>query len=169
MTDFSDYRAHEKGSLRVYCDGGARGNPGQAAIAFIIKNQHNQTVHRHAETIGVTTNNVAEYKAVIAALEFLVKTTAAKHSQFITIFLDSQLVARQLAGKFRIKTPHLLTLVRRVRQIEESLAVGLQTQTNRGGLFFSPSIAYEHIPRELNSEADELVNQALDQSPSTRS
>src|SRR5690349_7503951 len=92
--------------LRIYSDGGARGNPGPAAIGILICDDKDETLQDHEETIGETTNNVAEYTAVIVGLELAKKIGG----QEIEYFVDSELVAKQLSGHYRVKTPHILTL-----------------------------------------------------------
>jgi len=91
----------EKNELNIHCDGGSRGNPGPAAVGVVIKNQDNQVLFEISKTIGESTNNVAEYRGVIEALKLL-KNKQVK-TQRINFFLDSQVVANQLAGIFKIK------------------------------------------------------------------
>ena len=136
--------------LKVFCDGGARGNPGPAAIGFVVQDSTGSVIHQHGEFIGSTTNNVAEYRAVIAALEWLIKNKSTFHFELLTLnfYLDSALVVNQLNGLFKIKQAHLRELVLQVKILESSLQV---------------SPVYAAIPRSQNSHADSLVNQALDQ------
>jgi ribonuclease HI len=129
----------------VYADGGARGNPGPAAIGAVVSDPTTDPPTRLAtvsERIGNTTNNVAEYRAVIAGLE------AARRFPARTLRLraDSMLVIRQLEGKWKVKQPHLRPLVEQARQLLE----GYET------------IDLAHVPREQNTDADLLVNAALD-------
>ncbi len=130
--------------VRIYSDGGARGNPGPAAIGVLICNEKGEELDEHNETIGETTNNVAEYTAVIVGLE-LAKKLGAKEIEY---FVDSLLVASQLTGKYRIKAPHIQNLVRQVKEGEKHF--------NR--------VTYTHLPREHEKirHVDRLVNQALD-------
>lgn len=130
-------------ALSVYCDGGARGNPGPAAIGVVIKNGQGTAVHRFGKKIGSTTNNVAEYTAVIEALSWI-----KEHHKPLRIYfyLDSQLVVSQLNGLFKVKDGKLKMLVMKIRQGEAAV----------GG-----NVSYKHIPREKNTEADSLVNAAL--------
>ena len=132
--------------LVIFADGGARGNPGPAAIGFVIKDSTGKIIHRQGKYIGETTNNVAEYQAVIEALGWL----AANYKSPITklqFFLDSKLVVNQLNGLFKVKEIKMRNLVIKVRQLEREI----------GG-----NVSYQAIPREKNSLADGLVNQALD-------
>jgi len=133
--------------LFVFTDGGSRGNPGPAAIGFVIRNSAGKTLARRGEYLGETTNNVAEYQAVIKALAWIggrPDFSAAK----ITFFLDSKLVVNQLNGLFKIKNARLRQLIIKVRQLERKV----------GG-----RIVYRFVPREKNREADSLVNQSLDE------
>lgn len=136
--------------INVFCDGGARGNPGPAAVGFVVQNgTDGQTLFKQGKTIGFSTNNVAEYRAVTAALEWL-KETPLQHSVKevkIDFFLDSQLVVNQLNGFFKIKNAALRELFFEVRKLEQEV----------GGV-----ISYHFVPREQNFIADSLVNEALD-------
>lgn len=131
-------------NIRVYTDGGARGNPGPAGIGVVICDLEGNVLQEHGETIGETTNNVAEYTAVIVALE-MAKNLGAKT---IDHYVDSQLVANQLMGKFKIKTPHIKTLF---QQVQERLKPFTQ-------------VKFTQVPRETEGirAADKLVNRALD-------
>ena len=140
----------------VFCDGGARGNPGPAATGFLIKDNKANILVKKGNYIGEATNNVAEYKAVIKALEWLYQNQSSislpvkirsRQPSIINFYLDSQLVVNQLNGKFKIKNSILQGLVIKAK--------GLENEINA-------SIFYHHIPREKNTEADKLVNQALD-------
>lgn len=141
-------------SLKIYCDGGARGNPGPSAIGFSIL-QNGKELVGESQFVGMGTNNQAEYKAVLAALMWLGKNKScfAGPLQLIEVFLDSQLVVNQLNGTYKIKNNRLRNLIVKVRNAE-------------GGLFLkgiTPKIIYRYIPREQNKRADSLLNQALDE------
>lgn len=135
---------------RIHTDGGSRGNPGEGAVGVVIEqivNSTSQLVTRFGKRIGVVTNNEAEYQAVIYALEeskLLARKSPIAHVNF---FLDSLLVVSQLNGLWKVKQPHIRELLLRVRSLEQE--IGIPT-------------TYSHIPREKNTEADLLVNQALD-------
>ena len=92
--------------VTIYSDGGARGNPGPAAIGVLICDHEGNELQDHQETIGSTTNNVAEYKAVLAGLDLAKKLGARE----VDYFVDSELVAKQMSGEYRVKTPHILEL-----------------------------------------------------------
>lgn len=126
----------------VYTDGGARGNPGPAAIGVVVKDERGKIVHQFGRTVGETTNNVAEYLAVLAALEWLKFQPQPVTANF---YSDSSLVVHQLKGEWKIKEAHLKQLVERAHRLENNLTV-----------------SYTAIPREQNNAADAQVNQALD-------
>lgn len=127
--------------LIIHTDGGARGNPGPAAVGVVIDN-----VVSFGKRIGETTNNVAEYTAVIEALK-KVESLKSKVKSEIHFFLDSNLVVQQLNGKFKVKDAKLRLLLIEVRMLEQEV----------GG-----EVSYDYVPREENRRADFLVNQALD-------
>lgn len=130
--------------LIVYTDGGSRGNPGHAAIAAIICDSSGKVLLSHSEYIGETTNNVAEYRAVLKALKL-----AAKHgSGRVTCTMDSQLVMMQLSGRYKIKKPHLRELHDMVKAEEKKFS----------------SVSYTHVKREdrMVSLADSMLNHTLD-------
>lgn len=128
--------------LTVNVDGGARGNPGPAAIGVVLSDGDGGVVAEHAERIGRATNNVAEYKALLAGIEL-----AAEHGATeLDIRGDSELVVRQVEGRYKVKDAtmrELHTEVKRALQGFESWSI-------------------RHVRREQNAEADRLVNLALD-------
>ncbi len=128
--------------IEIFTDGGARGNPGPAAYGFVAK-ADGQIVKEGAGYLGIATNNFAEYTAVIEALEFAKGKFAGQDLKF---YMDSQLVASQLSGLFKIKNAAIRELVFKIRGLESSFG----------------QITYTHVPREKNKEADRLVNLALD-------
>lgn len=137
-----------KKKLFVFADGGARGNPGPAAVGFLIKDNQGKVLVRQGKYIGRATNNVAEYMAVIEALKWLRKNLVGLVGSVdvIKFFLDSKLVVNQLNGLFKIKNKNLRDLVVMTRSLEQAV----------GG-----NIIYFYRPREKNKEADFLVNQIL--------
>ena len=130
------------GRLSVFTDGGARGNPGPAAVGVVIKDDKGKLIHQFGRTIGETTNNVAEYQAVISALEWI-KTQAKPET--VSFYSDSTLIVHQIKGEWKIKEAHLKQLVDQVHRLEDNLTT-----------------SYTVIPREKNFNADALVNRALD-------
>jgi ribonuclease HI len=134
--------------LDVFTDGASRNNPGPAAIGVVIKDEEGGTVDTLSRYLGIATNNVAEYTALLEALAMLARHRAEE----IRLHLDSQLVVRQVSGEYKIKQAHLLPLVREAR--------------TRMARFKKISLSY--IPREKNTEADALANQALDNAQKMR-
>lgn len=132
--------------VNIYCDGGARGNPGKAASAFVVKNEKGEVVYEEGKYIGSTTNNVAEYTAVLMALTWLKENESFK-DYLPHFFLDSELVVKQLKGEYKIKNKNLMEFVFKIKELEIELG---------------KSIVYKNIPRSQNSLADGLVNQTLD-------
>lgn len=134
-------------TLKIFTDGGSRGNPGPAAIGVYVLDENMSVIESFGRTIGITTNNVAEYTALISALEWLVEFS--KHSSLTqTIFhLDSQLVVEQVNGRWKVKHEHIKPLVQQVQQLSKALL---------------HPVSFVYIPRAQNAEADRLVNEALD-------
>lgn len=129
--------------VKVYTDGGARGNPGPAAYAFVVL-EDDKKIFQDAKYIGETTNNVAEYTAVAKALEFL---TTQAHIKNVDVLLDSLLVKEQLTGRYKIKNENMKRFATAIKALEKNFH----------------EITYTHIPREKNKDADALVNIALDE------
>jgi ribonuclease HI len=129
----------------IFCDGGARGNPGPAAIGAVVLDPSTDppaTLATVSRRIGVATNNVAEYEALIAGLEMAEEFPARE----VEVRADSQLLIRQLEGGYRVRTEHLRPLHARAR----ALLSGYER------------VHLVHVPREENTVADGLVNAALD-------
>lgn len=131
--------------LIVYCDGGSRGNPGKSASAFVVK-INGKMFKCRSVFLGVATNNVAEYSAVILALDWLSKSPLVFPAE-ITFVLDSQLVARQLTGVYKVKNKKLKELFIKIKNLEKQL---------------DKKIYFTSVSREKNILADSLVNQELD-------
>lgn len=130
----------------VNTDGASKGNPGPSSYGYIIKNRGGAIVHQEGELIGLTTNNVAEYTAVIKALEYIVKRFFRKAPHKVEVVSDSRLIVEQLSGRFKIKSPNLLPLFNKIKTLE--IEVG--------------SVAYKAVPREENFIADRLANLPFD-------
>lgn len=131
-----------EGKLTIYTDGGARGNPGPAAIGFLIGDR------KYGEAIGEATNNVAEYRAVLAALKkakHLLGGKRAKQTD-LEINMDSELLYKQLNGKYKILEPELQTFFIGIWNLKQDFK----------------SVEFKKIPREQNKAADRMVNKALD-------
>jgi ribonuclease HI len=128
--------------LILYTDGAARGNPGPAAIGIVLTDARGNVLQAFGETIGQTTNNEAEYRALLRGLA----RAAAHHADEIEIRTDSELLARQLDGGYRVRAANLKLL---------------HDQAQRALARFA-RVSIRHIPREQNRRADGLANQALD-------
>jgi ribonuclease HI len=126
----------------IYTDGGARGNPGPAAIGAVIKDGKGELIAEISEYIGETTNNQAEYRAVIAAIE-KAKELGAEELEF---FLDSELVVKQLNREYKVRDKDLAPLFVKIY----NAMMGFK------------KVTFKHVRREMNKEADKLVNEALD-------
>lgn len=133
--------------LTIHTDGGARGNPGPAAIGVVIE-KDGKSLAQIGKTIGETTNNVAEYTAVIEALVWIKENVSKAGESEKNFFLDSTLVVNQLNGTFKIKDAKLRELLTKIRSLEGEVGGGTR---------------YTYVPREQNSSADSLVNRALDE------
>jgi ribonuclease HI len=129
----------------LYCDGASRGNPGPASFGFALLDGTGGLVVERGEALGKATNNVAEYRGLVAGLEAAIAAGVAD----LEVRLDSLLLVRQVSGEYRVKAPGLKPLHRR--------AVGLLAVIGRARIV--------HIPREQNSRADALANAALDGGP----
>lgn len=135
----------------VYTDGGARGNPGPGAIGIVIylQGENTQKIHSFGKTIGISTNNNAEYTAVAEAFNWLTKNLNKYSANTpIDFCLDSTLVVNQLNGTFKTKKLELINLLFSIKSMQQKLKA---------------PISFNYIPREKNSEADMLVNKALDE------
>lgn len=132
----------------IYTDGGARGNPGPAAIGVVIKDASGHTIKSYGEAIGQATNNEAEYRAVVSALQ---KTKALLGKEklksiSVEVNMDSELVTRQLNGVYKIEEEKLFPFFVKIWNLKIEFG----------------KISFGHVPREKNREADRMVNEALD-------
>ena len=123
-------------------DGGARGNPGPAAYAYVLEAEDGTVLAAHGEAIGVATNNVAEYSALVAGLEKAVEVGVSE----LEVISDSELMVKQMRGEYRVKNEALR---------------GLSAQASRLAREVG-SVSYRAVRREQNKLADQLVNEALD-------
>ena len=131
--------------LTLFSDGGARGNPGPAAIGFVILSDKGQVLMAKSRYLGSRTNNQAEYEALIAALE----SAIALHAEEVICHLDSELVVKQLNGEYRVKNSELRKLWRQAQELIRSF---------KKASFISVPRTNPHIQK-----ADALVNKALDE------
>jgi ribonuclease HI len=130
-------------AYRANIDGGSRGNPGPASYGVVIRDPRGQVVAKLKKYIGRSTNNVAEYYGLIAALDY-----AQQHGiRALHVQSDSELLVRQMHGQYKVKSPELRPLFERARKMAQTFA----------------SFKIEHVYREQNAEADALANEALDE------
>ncbi len=130
-------------TLWLFCDGASRGNPGPASYGFVIMNPQKQVMDEGYAAIGDATNNVAEYSALLAGLERAI----SKKWLNLKIHADSELMIRQLTGQYKVKSPLIIPLWTKAKEL----------------LAQFKSYQVQHIPREQNGHADRLANLALDQ------
>jgi ribonuclease HI len=132
------------GTLHLYTDGGSRGNPGQAAVGCVLLDPlRNEVLREYGECIGVQTNNIAEYQALITGLK-IAKEFCPNH---LMCHLDSELVVKQLSGEYRVKMATFAPLIQEINELKSSF----------------PHLSFVYVPREKNKRADLLVNRALDE------
>jgi ribonuclease HI len=130
-------------TYKIYTDGACRGNPGPSGIGAVILDAKGKALHEISKFIGTTTNNVAEYEALLAALDYCVK----KKLSPIEILADSQLMIRQLSGQYKVKHPNMIPLHKKAKEYMAHLEV----------------TGFTHVLREFNKRADELANQGIDE------
>lgn len=139
------------GKIFVYTDGGSRGNPGPAAYGFVAYDEQKNKLFEGMQFIGEKTNNQAEYRGVLGALEYIesrVKNNKFENVEGVYFFLDSKLIVEQMNGNFKIKNEGLKPLYWEIR---EKI------------MFLGGKVVFEHVRREKNKVADSLVNKALDE------
>lgn len=144
---YFDMTQHKAQNLIIYTDGGSRGNPGPAAVGIVFEDEKGNLIKKYGEQIGEKTNNEAEYEAVIFALKKARHLFGKKNTKNmkVEIRMDSELVASQLSGKYKIETEKLFPLFIKIHNLKMDFK----------------EIIFKHIPREKNKEADRLLNQAL--------
>jgi ribonuclease H / adenosylcobalamin/alpha-ribazole phosphatase len=130
---------------RLSTDGGARGNPGPAAFGYVLEADDGTILAAHGETIGVATNNVAEYRAVIAGLEKAVEVGVKE----LEVVSDSELLVKQMKGEYRVKNENLRPLAVQASRLARQIG----------------RVRWTSVRREHNELADRLVNEALDAAP----
>lgn len=129
-------------ALKIFTDGGARGNPGPAGIGAVAFGKDGSVVFEIAEYIGEATNNQAEYRALIAALE----KAKERGDEKLEVFMDSELIIKQINREYKVKNEGLAPLFVKVYNLTLSFKC----------------VNFTHIPREKNQHADRLVNEAID-------
>jgi ribonuclease HI len=128
--------------LIAHIDGAARGNPGPASYGVVVESADGAARAAFSSCLGRTTNNVAEYEALLAALDYALRQATRR----LVVLSDSELLVRQLEGRYKVKSPDLKPRFERAREMIARLE----------------SFRIRHVPRSQNAEADRLANQALD-------
>ena len=130
-------------SYRANIDGGSRGNPGPASYGVVVRDPKGEIIARLKKYIGRTTNNVAEYYGLIAALDY----AQSQNIRMLRIESDSELLVKQMRGQYKVKSPDLKPLFERAKKMSQSFS----------------SFRIDHVYREQNAEADALANEAMDE------
>ena len=143
-------------NLTVYTDGASRGNPGKSGAGVLILDENKRKAASLNKYLGISTNNEAEYKALIIALEFLSGMPNAAGISEILFLLDSQLLVNQMNGVYSVKSANILPLYNKAQKLLKDIKAALKL---RGSLL---KVTFRHIPRELNKDADKLANLAID-------
>ncbi len=129
--------------VKIYTDGGSRGNPGPSAAAFVVEDMDGNVVEKSGDYIGITTNNQAEYQALKKALDRAISLGVKK----VHIYMDSLLVVNQINGLFKVKNRDLWPIYEKVNELKGKFSV----------------ITFQQVPRQLNKIADAEVNRILDE------
>ncbi|NLC77948.1 MAG: ribonuclease HI family protein [Clostridia bacterium] len=129
--------------LVIYTDGAARGNPGPAGIGAVIQNEEGEVLSEISSFLGQATNNIAEYTALVTALE----KAAALKAREVLLYTDSELVVKQIKGEYRVKNEGLKPLYRKAKELIQQFDL----------------FTIVHIPREQNKVADGLANKGIDE------
>jgi len=133
----------------IYTDGGARGNPGPAGAAFVVIN-NGKILNKSKSFLGKKTNNEAEYLAIVMAFDYLIENFK-NEAVDIKFFLDSELVARQLSGRYKVKSQNLKPIFTKIKNSEK---------------YLKGEVSYNSISRTKNKLADLLVNEVIDENSS---
>lgn len=137
-------------TLKIFTDGGSKGNPGPSSIGMVFYIDGKE-IFKYREDIGIATNNEAEYRAVIKALEnvkapHFAKATRGKQISKVEFYSDSKLLVNQVNGLYKVKNAKIREFILKIRILEQEIG---------------QEIGYHHIPREKNRVADDLVNNIL--------
>lgn len=139
-------RRHERrpglATWTLRCDGGSRGNPGPGAYGFVLADSGGREIEARGEFLGTVTNNIAEYRSLIAGLE----SAIAHGAPALAVCMDSELVIRQMTGQYKVKNEGLKPLHAEAKRLAAKL----------------PKVEWSSVRRDLNARADGLVNEALD-------
>ena len=133
--------------INIYTDGGSRGNPGPSGYGLVIYDNNQKVIYQESKFLGVKTNNEAEYAGLLAGLDWVKKNQSMYQINKLNFFSDSQLLVRQLQGKYKVKAPNLKDLFIKSTQLLDQINLDYQ---------------FNDIRREFNTLADELANQAMD-------
>lgn len=128
--------------LKLYADGGSRGNPGPSAGGFVLLDMNDQILHESGKYLGITTNNQAEYHSLKGGLEAALKMGAKE----VQVYMDSQLVVNQMKGSYKVKNRDLWPIYEAIKELTTKFS----------------KVTFAHVPRELNKLADAMVNKTLD-------
>lgn len=131
---------HEE--LTLYTDGGSRGNPGPAALGVVLKDGAGETVESYGEYLGETTNNQAEYRALLSGI----RKALALGAKRLKVYMDSELIVKQMKGEYRVKDKELAKIYLLIHN----------------EIIHLKKVEFHHVRREHNKEADAMVNEALD-------
>jgi ribonuclease HI len=145
-------------NLTVYTDGASRGNPGKSGAGVLILGENRQKVASLNKYLGISTNNEAEYKALIIGLEYLSTAAGSAEIGEVLFLLDSQLLVNQMNGVYSVKSANILPLYNKAQKLLKDIKEASKLQKNL------LKVAFRHIPRELNKDADRLANMAIDSS-----
>jgi ribonuclease HI len=133
--------------VKIFIDGGSRGNPGKSAIGYVIYDEQDNEIYRFGKELGNQTNNFAEYSALLEVLKYLSDNDQIyKKKDQIVIYSDSWLVVNQINGLYKVRSTNIISLFQKIRIL----------------LFMMRNISIEHIGRENNKTADWIVNRVLD-------
>jgi ribonuclease HI len=130
------------GEIKLYADGGSRGNPGPSAGGYVLLDMQDQILHESGNYLGITTNNQAEYHSLKGGMEAALKLGAKK----VNVFMDSMLVVNQMKGTYKVKNRDLWPIHEAIKQLVEKF----------------DNVTFTHVPREYNKLADSMVNKTLD-------
>lgn len=142
LRPFKAVKATTHEEIKLYADGGSRGNPGPSAAGYVLLDMADNVIKKEGIYLGLTTNNQAEYQAVRLGLE----AAKAAQARTINVYLDSLLVVNQMKGIFKVKNRDLIPVYNDMQELVRQFK----------------QVTFRHVPRELNKLADEMVNEALD-------
>lgn len=142
LETIEDKNTTDLSELKIYADGGSRGNPGPSATGYVLITMDGAVISQGGDYLGVTTNNQAEYRALLSGLQ----EAAQRGAKYVHVYMDSLLVVNQMKGIYKVKNRELLPVFLKVQETLKSFK----------------STTFTHVPRELNKLADAMVNEVLD-------